>query len=148
MGKAIQPEQDHSRHRLILTGVLPPGFEKALEGRDELLVSSREDGRERAVRAWFVVADGEIYLFNYAYALRVARWRSDPWTRLTVPGGGPSVEGRVRFVDPGELDAAVPEMIVERWGMWGAPTPEGLRRMVRDGSHVLVRVEVPYEEGR
>ena len=149
MGKAIQPEQDHSRHRLILTGVLPPGFAKALDGTDELLVSSREDGRERAVRAWFIVtADGEIYLFNYAYALRVARWRTDPWTRLTVPGGGPSVEGRVRFVDPAGLGGAVQEMIVERWGMWGAPTPEGLRRMVRDGSHVLARVEVPYEEGR
>ena len=149
MGKAIQPEQDHSRHRLILTGVLPPGFEKALDGTDELLVSSREDGRERAVRVWFVAtAAGEIYLFNYAYALRVARWRTDPWTRLTVPGGGPSVEGRVRFVDPAELGGAVQEMIVERWGMWGAPTPEGLRRMVRDGSHVLARVEVPYQEGR
>ena len=148
MWKAIQPEQDHSRHRLILTGVLPPGFKKALDGTDELLVGSREDGRERAVRVWFVAtAAGEIYLFNYAYALRVARWRNDPWTRLTVPGGGPSVEGQVQFVDPAELDGAVEEMIVERWGMWGAPTPEGLRRMVRDGSHVLVRVEVPYEEG-
>ncbi len=148
MWKAIQPEQDHSRHRLILTGVLPPGFEKALDGTEELLVGSREDGRERAVRVWFVATGGEIYLFNYAYALRVARWRNDPWTRLTVPGGGPSVEGQVRFVDPSELDPAVQEMIVERWGMWGAPTPEGLRRMVRDGSHILVRVELPYQEGR
>jgi hypothetical protein len=129
--------------------VLPPAFDKALNGTDELLVSSREDGRERAVRAWFIVTgDGDIYLFNYAYAIRVTRWRNDPWVRLTVPGGDQSVEGRVRFIDPAELDAAVQEQVVERWGMWGATTPEGLRRMVRDGSHVLVRVEVPYEEGR
>jgi hypothetical protein len=123
--------------------VLPPPFRQALDRTQELLVSSREDGRARAVRAWFIVTtEGQIYLFNYAYAVRVARWRKDPWVRLTVPGSGQSVEGRVRFVDPGELDANVQEMIVEQWGMWGATTPEGLRRMVRDGSHVLVRVEV------
>lgn len=129
--------------------MLPPAFRNALDGTDEVLVSSREAGRVRSVRAWFIISpDGDIYLFNYAYAIRVARWRNDPWVRLTVPGGGPAVEGRVRFVDPAELDLAVQEMIVERWGMWGAPTPEGLRRMVRDGSHVLVRVEVPHEEER
>ena len=129
--------------------MLPAGFRKALDATDELLVGSREAGRERAVRAWFIVTpEGDIYLFNYAYVVRVARWRNDPWVRLTVPRGGPSVEGQVRFIDPGELDAAVQGMIVEQWGMWGATTPEGLRRMVRDGSHVLVRVEVPYEEGR
>jgi hypothetical protein len=144
VGKAVEREKDDARHRLILTGVLPPAFSNALDRTDELVVGSREAGREGAVRAWFVVSPaGDVYLFNYAYAVRVARWRNDPWTRLTVPGGGPSVEGRVRFVDPAELDVAVQEMIVERWGMWGAPTPEGLRRMVRDGSHVLVRVEVP-----
>ena len=124
--------------------MLPPAFRKALDRTDELVVGSREAGREGAVRAWFVVtSEGEIYLFNYAYALRVARWRKDPWVRLSVPGGGPAIEGRVRFVDPAELDATVQERIVEQWGMWGATTPEGLRRMVRDGSHVLVRVEVP-----
>jgi len=149
MREAIQCQHDHASHRLILTGVLPPGFRNALEGADELLVSSREDGRERAVRAWFIVTpEGDIYLFNYAYALRVARWRNDPWVRLTVPGTGQSIEGRVRFVDPAELASAVQDQVVERWGMWGATTPEGLRRMVRDGSHVLVRVEVAYEEGR
>jgi hypothetical protein len=124
--------------------VLLPAFREALDGTDELLVSSREGARVRSVRAWFIVThEGDIYLFNYAYALRVARWRNDPWVRLTVPGGGPSVEGRVRFIDPSALDASVQAMIVDRWGMWGAPTAEGLRRMVRDGSHVLVRVEVP-----
>jgi hypothetical protein len=124
--------------------VLLPEFRKALDGTDELIVTSREDGRDGSVRAWFIVThEGDIYLFNYAYAVRVARWRNDPWVRLTVPGGGPSVEGRVQFIDPAELDAAVQGMIVEQWGMWGATTPEGLRRMVRDGSPVLVRVEVP-----
>jgi hypothetical protein len=144
MREAIQSEQDNAGHRPILTCVLPPAFRQALDGADELLVSSREDGRERAVRVWFIVAaDDDIYLFNYAYAVRVARWRNDPWVRLTVPGVGQSVEGRVRFSDPAELAAAVQDQVVERWGMWGATTPEGLRRMVRDGSHVLVRVEVP-----
>lgn len=124
--------------------MLPPAFRKALDGTDELLVGSREGDRVGAVPVWFIVTSGgDVYLFNYAYALRVARWRNDPWVRLSVPGGGPSVEGRVRFVDPAELDGAVQEMIVEKWGMWGATTPEGLRRMVKDGSHVLVRVEVP-----
>ncbi|HEY4872532.1 MAG TPA: hypothetical protein VIJ03_11630 [Candidatus Dormibacteraeota bacterium] len=122
---------------------MPPDFRHALDGADTLLVSSREAGRERAVQTWFIVTpDGDLYLFNYAYAVRVARWRNDPWVRLTIPGGGPSVEGRVHFVDAAEVDAAVQDLIVDRWGMWGATTPEGLRRMLRDRSHVLVRVEV------
>jgi hypothetical protein len=123
--------------------VLPPDFHHALESADTLLVSSREAGRERAVRTWFTVTpDGDLYLFNYAHAIRVARWRNDPWVRLTVPAGGPSVEGRVRFIDPADVDETVQDLIVDRWGMWGATTPEGLRRMLRDRSHVLVRVEV------
>ena len=143
MGEAVQAEQHHAGHRPILTGVLPPDFRHALDGADTLLVSSREAGRERAVQTWFIVTpDGDLYLFNYAYAVRVARWRNDPWVRLTIPGGGPSVEGRVHFVDAAEVDAAVQDLIVDRWGMWGATTPEGLRRMLRDRSHVLVRVEV------
>ena len=123
--------------------MLPPDFRDALDGADTLLVSSREAGRERAVRTWFAVTpDGDLYLFNYAYAIRVARWRKDPWVRLTVPEGGPSVEGQVQFIDPAEVDPTVQDLVVERWGMWGATTPEGLRRMLRDRSHVLVRVEV------
>jgi len=123
--------------------VLPPDFRRALDGADTLLVSSREAGRERAVHTWFVVTpDGDLYLFNYAYAIRVARWRNDPWVRLTVPGGGPSVEGMVQFIDPADVNDLVQALVVDRWGMWGATTPEGLRRMLRDRSHVLVRVEV------
>jgi hypothetical protein len=143
MGEAVQTEHHHAGHRPILTGVLPPDFRIALEGAETLLVGSREAGRERAVHTWFVVTpDGDLYLFNYAHALRVARWRTDPWVRLTIPGGGRSVEGRVQFIDPVEVDAAVQDLIVDRWGMWGATTPEGLRRMLRDRSHVLVRVDV------
>lgn len=123
--------------------MLPPAFRQALDGADTLLVSSRESGRERAVHAWFVVTpDGSLYLFNYAHALRVARWRNDPWVRLTIPGRGLSVEGRVHFIDPADVDVEVQELVVDRWGMWGATTPEGLRRMLRDRSHVLVRVDV------
>jgi hypothetical protein len=144
MWKSIETEQEHPRHRLILTFVLPAAFRQALQGTDEVLVSSREDGREGKVRTWFIIApDGKLYLFNYAYARRVARWRNDPWVRLTVPDTGESVEGRVQFIEPAELDGAVEALIVDRWGMWGATTAEGLRRMLRDRSHVLVRVEVP-----
>jgi hypothetical protein len=144
MGKAVESEEDHPRHRLILTFVLPAAFRLALQGTDEVLVTSREGGREGTVRTWFIVTpEGELYLFNYAFARRVARWRDDPWVRLTVPGGGESVEGRARFIEPAELDGTVEDLIVERWGMWGATTPEGLRRMLRDRSHILVRVEVP-----
>jgi hypothetical protein len=143
MGEAVQAEHHHAGHAPILTCVLPPDFRRALESADTLLVSSREAGRERAVRTWFTVTpDGDLYLFNYAHAIRVARWRNDPWVRLNVPEGGPSVEGQVRFIDPAEVDQAVQDLVVDRWGMWGATTPEGLRRMLRDRSHVLVRVEV------
>jgi hypothetical protein len=123
--------------------VLPARFRQALDAADEVVVSSREEGRVRSVRAWFIVsAAGEIYLFNYAFAVRVNRWRTDPWVRLTIPKTSLSLEGRVRFIDPTDLTPAVTDQIVERWGMWGATTPEGLRRMVRDGSHTLVRVEI------
>ena len=124
--------------------MLPPAFRQALSGAEELLVSSREGGRERAVRVWFIVTtDGDVYLFNYAHALRVARWRKDPWVRLTIPGTHQSVEGHVQFVDVSELDETVQDQIVDRWGMWGAPTVEGLRRLARDGSYVVARVDVP-----
>jgi hypothetical protein len=124
--------------------VLPASFRQALDGTDELIVTSREEGREGSVRTWFAVtAGGELYLFNYAFATRVQRWRRDPWVRLTIPGTRQSVEGTVHVIDPStELSPEVTDLVVERWGMWGATTAEGLRRMLRDGSHVLVRVTV------
>lgn len=123
--------------------MLPASFVEALRNQDELIVSSRDGGRVRSVRAWYVLApDGDIYLFTYSFALRAARWRQDPWVRLTVPGG-PSIDGTVHFVTVDELDGTITPLIMERWWMWGATTEEGLRRMLRDQSHVLVRVDVP-----
>lgn len=117
-------------------------FLKTLRGHEEVLVSSREDGRVGTVRAWYVIDPaGDLYLFTYSYALRVQRWRRDPWVRLRVPGTATSIEGTVRFVDPAELDETLSELVMERWWMWGATTTEGLRRMLADGSNVLIRVE-------
>jgi hypothetical protein len=124
--------------------VLPTAFVDALQGNEEVIVTSREDGRERSVRAWYVMAPpGTIYLFTYSYALRVVRWRKDPWVRLRVPGSDHSAEGTVHFLTEKELDAAPLDQVLERWWMWGATTEPGLRRMIRDGSHVLIRVDVP-----
>jgi hypothetical protein len=124
--------------------VTSEAFLDALGTQEEVIVTSREGQRERSVRAWFAVAPpATIYLFAESFALRVARWRTDPWVRLTVPGGGPSIEGKVREVSSAELDDEVIPLIQERWGMWGATTPEGLRRMLRDRSHVLFCVEIP-----
>jgi hypothetical protein len=127
--------------------VLPEWFRQALAGTEELLVTSREEGREGSVRTWYAVtAGGDLYLFNYAYATRVRRWREDPWVRLTIPGTSASVEGTVHFIGPNtELSPEVVDLVVERWGMWGATTPEGLRRMLRDGSHILARVVVTHD---
>jgi len=125
--------------------VLPSSFRQALDGTDELIVTSREDGREGSVRAWYALtAAGDLYLFNFAFATRVRRWRQDPWVRLTIPGTTESVEGTVHVIDPAtELSPELTDLVVERWGMWGATTPQGLRQMLQDGSHVLVRVALP-----
>ena len=125
--------------------MLPGAFRQALEGTEELIVTSRENGREGSVRTWFAVsAAADLYLFNYAFATRVQRWRRDPWVRLTIPGSKQSVEGTVHVIDPAtELGPEVSDLIVERWGQWGATTPQGLRQMLEVGSHVLVRVELP-----
>ena len=145
MRKAIQAEQDYACDSPIVTDVpstpLPAPFLEALRGQEELLVSSREGDRIGTVHAWFVLsAAGLVYLFADAHSVRMRRWRLDPWVRLTLPGTTVSVEARVELVPAAEIDAELGELVVERWGMWGAATPEGLRRMVRDGSHVLLRV--------
>jgi len=128
--------------------VLPAAFVEALGAQEELIVTSREDGRERSVRAWYVLErPSSLYLFTQSFALRATRWRSDPWVRLRVPGG-PSVEGTVHLMAADELDEPLIAAVIERWWMWGATTAEGLRRMLRDGSHVLVRVDVPESEVR
>jgi hypothetical protein len=121
---------------------LPPDFLAALEGRDEVLVTSREGETRGTVPVWFAIAPpGVIYLFGFAFSEKARRWRTDPWVRLTVPGTRTSVEGLVHFVQPQQLDDDLAELVVSRWEMQGAPTPEGLRRTLRDRVHVLIRVE-------
>jgi hypothetical protein len=81
-----------------------------------------------------------IYLFTQAFSVKAVRWRADPWVRLTVPGSSHAVEGTVHLVPETEVDAVAP-LVVDRWGMWGATTPEGLKRLIRDRGYVLLRVE-------
>ncbi len=145
MGEPVQTKQDDPCDSPIVTHVpltpLPAPFLGALEGKDELLIGSRERARIGTVRGWFVTAPpGIVYLFADAYSRRAQRWRADPWIRLTIPGTTLSHEGAVQFVTAAELDPALSDLVVDRWGMWGAATPEGLARMLRDGSHVLLRV--------
>jgi hypothetical protein len=116
-------------------------FLRALAAHDEVLVTSRDGQIRGTVPVWFVIAPpGVVYLFSFGFSEKARRWRTDPWIRLTVPGGGPSVEGVAQFVREDEVDDVAP-LIVERWSMQGATTPEGLKRTLRDGVHVLIRVE-------
>jgi hypothetical protein len=120
---------------------LPDEFLRSLAAHDEVLVTSRDGDARGTVPVWFVIAPpGVVYLFSFGFSEKARRWRTDPWIRLSVPGGGPSVEGVAHFVEPPEVDEVGP-LIVERWSMQGAPTIDGLRRTLRDGMHVLVRVE-------
>jgi hypothetical protein len=116
-------------------------FLRALAAHDEVLVTSRDGQIRGTVPVWFVIAPpGVVYLFSFGFSEKARRWRTDPWIRLSVPGGGPSVEGVAHFVREDEVDDVAP-LIVERWSMQGATTPEGLKRTLRDGVHVLIRVE-------
>jgi hypothetical protein len=120
---------------------LPDEFLRALAAHDEVLVTSRDGQIRGTVPVWFVIAPpGVVYLFSFGFSEKARRWRTDPWIRLSVPGGGPSVEGVAHFVREDEVDDVAP-LIVERWSMQGATTPEGLKRTLRDGVHVLIRVE-------
>lgn len=104
-------------------------------------MSSRDRHRTGTVRAWFAVAPpGRVLLLTEAHSVKAARWRRDPWVRLRVPGGGPSAEGVARFVGAAEVDELAP-LVIERWDMAGAPTVEGLHRILDAGTHVLVAVE-------
>ena len=121
---------------------LPTDFLQALDGHDEVLVSSREGASRGTVPMWFIVAPpGVVYLFTFNFSAKARRWRVDPWVRLRAPGSSISAEGVVHFVPPEEIDPELGQRIVERWSMQGAPTVEGLRRTIREGVHALVRVE-------
>ena len=120
---------------------LPADFLAALEGEEELLVSSRDRRRTGTVRAWFAVAPpGVVLLLTEAHSVKAQRWRGDPWVGLRVPGTGVRAEGTARFVTGAEVDELAP-VVVERWDMAGAPTVEGLHRILDAGTHVLVAVE-------
>jgi hypothetical protein len=119
---------------------LPQPFLDRLSTHDELIVSSRQGGVERSVRTWFAIApDATVLLFASAFSLKARRWQRDPWVRLRIPGTNVAVEGMVHFLSPEEA-GAVADLVTTRWGDWGATHVEGLRRMVRDGTHVLLRV--------
>lgn len=121
---------------------LPHRFLDQLRGHDEVIVSSRDGGGVRSVRTWFAIAPaGYLLLFSEAFSMKVRRWRADPWIRLRIPRTEVTVEGRVAFVMLDEVEALAP-LIVSRWADWGATHPEGVRRMLRDGTHVLLRVGV------
>lgn len=120
---------------------LPADFLAELAGHDEVLVSSRDPFRQGTVPVWFIVGPpGVVYLFAQTFSTKVQRWLADPWTRLRVPGSGHSVEGRVSFMRPDDIDP-IADAIVERWSMQGATTVQGLKRTLRDRMHTLIRVE-------
>jgi hypothetical protein len=120
---------------------LPADFLAALEGEEEILVSSRDRHRTGSVLAWFTVAPpGRVLLLTEAHSVKAQRWRSDPWVALRVPGSGARAEGVARLVTGAEVDEVAP-LVVERWDMAGAPTVEGLHRILDSGTHVLVSVE-------
>lgn len=115
-------------------------FLALLEGREELLVSSRGPTGRGTVRMWFAVSPaGQLYLLTPSFTVKAQRWLEDPWVRLTVPDGGPAVEGTVARVaaEDSELDA---DLLVSHFAMAGATTREALRWMVESGSHLLLLV--------
>jgi hypothetical protein len=124
---------------------LPTALLDALGEEEEVLVTSRDaaSGRQGTVPMWFAIGEpGVVYLFTLAYSRKAQRWLRDPWVRLTAPTTRVAAEGVVQAVSGDELDAVAP-LAVERWDMAGATTPEGLRRLVEEGSHVLLRVSAP-----
>ena len=120
---------------------LPASFLEQLQGREELIVSSREGPIEGSVPMWFAVApDGKVLLFTSAFSVKARRWRSDPWVRLSLPGTATAVEGAVHAVSAEDVGTLAP-LVIERWADWGVTHVEGLRRMLRAGTHTLFRVE-------
>ncbi len=105
-----------------------------------MLVTTRDRDTRGSVPVWFLIAPpGVVYLFTFAFSIKARRWRRDPWVRLSVHGH--SVEGIAHFVGADEIDPEIEPEIVDRWAMQGATTVEGLRRTLRDGVHVPIRVE-------
>jgi hypothetical protein len=125
---------------------LPADFLDALDGQEEVLVSSRDGDRVGTVPVAFIVEPpGVVYVFTLAFSEKARRWRHDPWVRLRVPGTRIATEATAFFVEGDELEEVGPR-IVEHWGMQGATTIEGLRRTVRDRTHALIRIEAPVQD--
>ena len=121
---------------------LPPRFREALAGREEILVSSREAGREVTVPMTFALgATGHVYLMTSAFSRKARRWARDPWVRLTVARGAAGVEGAAVSITADDLAADDVEHVLERFRSAGAATPEALRELVASGTHLLVRVD-------
>jgi hypothetical protein len=113
----------------------------ALEGQDEVLVTSRSGQRSGGVRMGFAVAPpGVVYLLTQSFSLKARRWEADPWVRLTEPRSGMSAEGSVHHVSVDELDAITP-FILDSFIASGAATPEAMRQLLDAGTHVLLRVD-------
>jgi len=95
---------------------------------------------------WFALApSGHVYLLTPAVSRKAQRWQDDPWVRLKVVAGdhaGISQEGVVEVVDS-QAAWADRDLLVERFRLAGAATPEALAWMLDSGSHRLLRVGVP-----
>lgn len=114
-------------------------FLAALKGVDSVRVTTREPGKEGTVRMWFAVGRrGSIYLLTPSRTLKAERWADDPWVRVAVPGG-PEIEGEVLPVAGDQVGEDM-EVLVERFGLAGAVTPEALGWMLESGTHRLYRV--------
>ena len=121
---------------------LPPSFREELAGREEVLVTSREAGREVTVPMTFALgATGHVYLMTSAFSRKARRWARDPWVRLTVARGAAGVEGAAVSITADDLAADDVEHVLERFRSAGAATPEALRELVASGTHLLVRVD-------
>jgi len=116
---------------------LPQEFLDRLAGQDELLVSSRDRASRGTVRMWFaVMPPGFIFLLTPSYTRKAERWREDPWVRFRVPGTEFAQEATLRRLGWSEAQASA-ERLTASFAMAGAATPEALRWMLDDGSHLL-----------
>ena len=121
---------------------LPAALLAALDGREEVLVTSRAGARTGTVTMSFAItAAGVVHLLTSAFSVKALRWEHDPWVRLTAPGTGVAAEGTVHRMTAAEIDPAAEAAILERFGSAGAATPEALRQMLETGTQLLFRVD-------
>lgn len=92
---------------------------------------------------WFAQAPaGHVLLLTPAFSVKADRWQRDPWVRLVVPGGGERVEAEVRRLGWAEAEPLA-ELLMDRFGMAGAATREGLRHLLETGERHLLLVGLP-----